>query len=39
MTIPTSEAVKYNRMRKRLESLEAKLEAVKTLTLEHHKEE
>ena len=31
MTIPTSEAVKYNRMRKRLEILEDKLEAIQNL--------
>lgn len=30
MTFPISEAIKSNRMRKRLERLEAKLDAVKT---------
>ena len=31
MTIPMSEAVKYNRLRKRLQRLEDKLEAVETI--------
>jgi len=33
MTIPTSEAVKYNRIRKRLEKLEDILEAVRKFVL------
>jgi len=33
MTIPTSEAVKYNRIRQRIDRLEDKLEAVREFVL------